>query len=203
MLDRYGEEIEADFQSEYQIDVVDFLRVDQVERSTGWRGKRRRSLRKFRALLDQLPSHGRYKAKSADDDEAIAEYMQHLEANPELKKQLEKQRKKKPTLDGYTAEARKLDHLIVVANFIAALVDQGVTQGKNKNNLPEVQPPETAADRWEKRQDQRAYNALNDEIRHAQKAWAARQERLAREAASKPSKGLPPRDARGRFVKRT
>lgn len=202
-MDRYGEQIEADFHQYYNgLDVVDALRVDHVEGPTGVRGVRRISLRKFHALVGQLPRHGRYYSEFADDDDAVSEYMDYLSAHPELKKQIESQAKKKPTMLGYTVEAQKLDHLAASVNFIAALADQYLADGKNANKIPDVVPPETARDRWDRRKGESRLDDLFAEVKDAQRRWSARQERLKHEAVKDTAKNLPPRDALGRFVKR-
>lgn len=174
MLDRYGESIEADFAHFYNgLDVVDVLRVDDV----GGRRKRRMSMRRFRSLVNGLPPHSATQAARADDDEMVHEYMDHLEANPELKKELEAQSKKKPTMYGYTTTDEKLDQVISRLNLVASLLDAQVSKGKNTKNLPGPVVPETAADRWHRKARERRHNDLVAEVRAAQARWKHPKER--------------------------
>lgn len=173
MLDRYGEAIEADFHRFYGgLDVVDVLRVDQVETAAGVRGRRRMSLRKFRALVEQLPRHSAKAAAQADDDEHIQELMAYAEQSPQLMAEIKRARKRKPTLEGYTPEAQRLDQLTVAVDRVFHLLDAVLAGGKQK--LPPLVLPETAHDRWERKQSESRMNDLFAEVAQAQQRWRAK-----------------------------
>lgn len=170
MLDRYGDAIEADFHRFYGgLDVVDVLRVDQVATSSGVRGKRRMSMRKFRALVERLPRHSATAAARADDDEQISELMEYAEQFPDLKAQIQENRKRKPTLEGYTPEAQRLDQLTVSVDRVFQLLDAVLAGGKSR--LPPLVLPETAHDRWERRASERRMDDLFAEVAQAQQRW--------------------------------
>ena len=176
-MDRYGEHIEADFAHYYHgLDVVDVLRVETVD----GRRKRRLSMRRFRVLVNGLPPHSATQAARADDDEIVSEYMEYLDANPELKKELEAQGKKKPTMYGYTTTDHKIDRLTTEVMRLTQLVDGVLSGGKNTKGLPPVTVPETAADRWRRKQSKRRIDAIVAEVREAQARWVPPAERAKR-----------------------
>lgn len=176
-MDRYGDQIESDFAHYYHgLDVVDVLRVVTVD------GRRRRklSLRKFRVLVNGLPPWSATQAERADDDEMVSDYLDYLDANPELKKELEAQGKRKPTMYGYTTTDQKLDRLTAEVVRVVRLVDGALSGGKNTKNLPPIETPETAADRWRRRQSKRRIDAIVAEVREAQARWVPPAERAKR-----------------------
>lgn len=173
MLDRYGEAIEADFHRFYGgLDVVDVLRVDQVETAAGVRGRRRLSLRKFRALVERLPRHSATQAARADDDDKMRELMEYAEQSPQLMAEIKRARKRKPTLEGYTPEAQRLDQLTAAVDRVFHLLDAVLAGGKQR--LPPLVLPETAHDRWERKQSESRMNDLFAEVAQAQQRWRAK-----------------------------
>ena len=173
MLDRYGEAIEADFHRFYNgLDVVDVLRVDHKETATGVRGRRKLSLRKFRALVERLPRHSATQAARADDDDKMRELMEYAEQSPQLMAEIKRARKRKPTLEGYTPEAQRLDQLTVAVDRVFHLLDAVLAGGKQK--LPPLVLPETAHDRWERQAEERHLDNLDAQVKAAQQRWRAK-----------------------------
>lgn len=147
-LDRYGTEIEADFQGP----IYSGLDLGELWRSHQWG----RILR----LINQLPQASRYYAAVANDEEHVALLVKAQEGQPA--------RKHTPPMSQWSQE---VDVLASIHDGIQHLI--GVTVAVSGNRAPTAVPysrPETAFDKIRENQKMEKHQAVVDRVRKAREA---------------------------------
>lgn len=143
LVDRYGEEVEADLHAEYRLDLLDFFRG-----AYSWR--------KLHALVKRLPQSSRLAVAMADDDELVKG----------LDLSSLKGRGGRPPLAGYSPEAQRLDNVVDAVNALTRVVLQVV--GERPPPAHPVTRPETALTRAERAASEARLGSLVDEVAEAQ-----------------------------------
>lgn len=115
--------------------------------------------------MDGLPEHSLTVAARGSDDEAVSAYLDSL--SPEERKRRGRPR---PPLAGYSREAAGLDRLTAAVYGLTSLVNSALDAGMK---IPEVRTPETAAERWHRRNRADRMGSLVAEVEAAQARSAA------------------------------
>lgn len=140
-MDKYGDEIEADLQHHYRVDLLDFFRG-------------RRSWRQLLNFIQKLPSSSLTTEAMADDDELAALMADRPVTNTG------------PRLSEYTAEVARLD---IILDRLSELIS--VTLQLNGGKAPRLRPakrPETAYARLQRRRTEDKLGSLIAEVEAAQ-----------------------------------
>lgn len=144
-LDRYGAEIEADFQGP----IYSGLDLGELWGSRRWG--------KILRLINQLPQASRYYAAVANDEEHVALLVKAQEGQPA--------KKHTPPMSQWTQET---DVLAGIYDGIQHLI--GVTVAVSGNKAPATVPyarPETAFDKVRENQKMQKHQAVVDRVRKA------------------------------------
>ena len=147
MVDRYGDEVEADLHREYGLDLLDFFRGLY-------------SWRKLRNLIEKLPSRSLTTEAIINDDDVAQQVLASKKPDaPDTG----------PRVSEYTPEVQRLDDLKdLIVNMTATIV--AVAGGKPRPGRPSRRP-ETAFTRALKAQSMAKHHSLLAEVEQAQARW--------------------------------
>lgn len=145
-MSRYGEAIEADFHHHYGLDLLDFFRL-------------RLSWRKFRALLERLPSSSHY-AEAVALDEELAEERAGAEQG------------KKPPPGKHTPRISEFNPVVAELTVVSDRLGQLLMAMSGGTAKVEPRPrPVVAAQKIEERARVARLRGLEDEVLAAQRRW--------------------------------